>query len=598
MKLSDFIANYLKRIGVQHVFVVQGGAVLHLIDSVDKLKGINNVPMQHEQAAAMAADAYAKVSPSIGCTFATSGPGATNLITGIACSYFDSIPTLHITGNVSSFRQSDSLNVRQYGFQETNIVEMVKPICKHAERLCSPEDIFWLLPKLFKIAIEGRKGPVLLDVPDDFQRVVLDNIKCKEVLNQIKPKAILNCRDYTYFKSNLCHSNAFEWLVDKLRNKKKCIVILGAGLKSRQAQAQAVAFCQKYGLAYLSTWPLKGISDSDDHLNLGTFGTHSLRGNNIVLQSSDFILSIGCRLDSRATGKLDLFAPNASVCMVDIDYFEMEKFKKLNFSIDKCFHLDAESFITMLGEHLGDNIDLRNQEWSEYIDYVRRKYNFLPDYNIEMVNPYKAVEVLSDYFSNEQMIVVDTGTCLPLTLVYAKEKRGQKYISSYNNTPMGYALPAAVGVAQLQLGSVVCMCGDGGMQMNIQELATISKQQLPILIVVFNNHGHSMIMQTQDDWLDSNYSASSNESGLPDIQFSEIASAYKIESLHVRSIVELVSLAPSIFPITKPLLVEFDISSKFRCEPIIKYGEPLEFMSPIVNRDEINKDMNLLKGTS
>jgi acetolactate synthase-1/2/3 large subunit len=226
---------------------------------------------------------------------------------------------------------------------------------------------------------------------------------------------------------------------------------------------------------------------------------------------------------------------------------------------------------------------------------MKKKYNQLPYYALSAINPYTAVQKISEYFKENQSIVIDTGTCLPLTLVYANEKKGQRYISSYNNTPMGYALPSAIGVASSKSSKecVICIAGDGGLQMNIQELATVNHLNIPMLIIVFNNFGHSMIKQTQDDWLNSDYYASSTSSGIPEINFSQVANAYGIESIRVNNNAALNECLSQVFDSAskKPYLLELVISDDFRCEPIIKYGEPLEYISPIIDRAEINQDM-------
>ena len=588
MKLTDFVAQYLVVCGVRHAFVLQGGAALHLIDSIDKNNSIKSVAMQHEQACAMAADGYARASNGLGCTIVTSGPGATNLLTGIACSYFDSIPTIHITGNVASFRQSDNLGVRQYGFQETNIVKMAKPICKYAVRIASAEAILIELPKAIGIALSGRKGPVLIDIPDDFQRVELDDDLARQSLLSSHLDFKLQNPPLSIEKLNLLFRDFFS--------ASRPIVILGAGIVSEKSKIMAKEFCLKNQLPYLITWPLKGISSFDDELNLGTFGTHSFRGNNIILQNANYILTVGCRLDSRATAKLDTFARESKIAMVDIDFSEMDKFKHIGLNINYKILADSHDFF--LHALTLDDVDLRRDEtekldWMEYIKSIQDMFNRNPEYNLSDINPYAAIVKLSSFLSSKTTIVADTGTCLPLIFVYGREKEGQKYLSSFNNTPMGYALPAAIGAALASSSreKIIVLAGDGGMQMNIQELATLSLLGLPLIVIVFNNAGHSMIKQTQDDWLDSNYIASSVENGLPKVAFHKVASAYGVSSYQVKNETELVNAFDCVFNDPSPSLIELIVNPDFRYEPIIKYGSPLEYMSPEIDREKIDNAM-------
>ncbi|GAA6185405.1 biosynthetic-type acetolactate synthase large subunit [Aliiglaciecola sp. NS0011-25] len=568
--------------------MVQGGAALHLIESIDNCDGIINVAMQHEQASAMAADAYARVNQSVGATIATSGPGATNLLTGIACSYFDSIPTVHVTGNVASFRQSDSLGIRQYGFQETDIVSMAKPITKFAKRIETPVEILSSFPEAVRIALEGRKGPVLIDIPDDFQRFDLDDVHCQKALGDlltlIKPiKTVVN--------SNVIEEEIAK-TINLLMQAERPVFIFGAGLDNSELQNSYKTLAEKLDIPYFITWPRKGMSDDNDPLNLGTFGTHSARGNNVVLQNADFILSVGSRLDTRATAKLDSFARGAKICMVDIDRYELQKFAKFNFEIYQTINMSAEGFIIKTQELLNSLVrgnDLG--QWHSYIATIRAKYNVMPQHEMSLINPYEAALSISKCFAADDVICVDTGTCLPLTLVYGKEKSGQKYISSFNNTPMGYGLPAAVGSAIACNRKVFCIVGDGGFQMNIQELATIANLELNIVIFVYNNFGHAMIKQTQDDWLESNYCMASTEQGLPVIEFANVASAYGISSVSVSENRHLESVLSNLESQTGPYLIELSIHPDFRYEPIIKYGNPLESMSPDSFNKQIQHDM-------
>jgi acetolactate synthase-1/2/3 large subunit len=585
MKLTDFIAQYVSKEGIDKVFAVQGGAALHLIDSIERNELIDVIAMQHEQSSAMAADAYAKFKGA-GVTISTSGPGATNLITGIACSYFDSVPTVHITGNVASFRSSADIGVRQYGFQETDIVSIVKPITKYAIQLTKPCDILHILPKAFDIAKSDRQGPVLIDIPDDFQRVELDDDLVNLVLNkeEMKPSQVQLHEE---------KNNSVVSMAKAFHLAQRPIAVIGAGVMSTDLSLKAIEFCEKQQLPYLITWPMKGITGKQG-LNMGGFGTHCLRGNNLAIQNADFIISLGCRLDSRATAKLDSFAREAQIVMIDIDNNEISKFEHFGKKIDFGLNMDLGDFFYTYQCQVGYK-KFETKKWIDYILAMKKKYNQLPYYALSAINPYTAVQKISEYFKENQSIVIDTGTCLPLTLVYANEKKGQRYISSYNNTPMGYALPSAIGVASSKSSKecVICIAGDGGLQMNIQELATVNHLNIPMLIIVFNNFGHSMIKQTQDDWLNSDYYASSTSSGIPEINFSQVANAYGIESIRVNNNAALNECLSQVFDSAskKPYLLELVISDDFRCEPIIKYGEPLEYISPIIDRAEINQDM-------
>ena len=574
VKVSDYIIDYLEKNNINKAFVIQGGAIAHLIDSIAKHPNFNYYTCQHEQACAMAADGMSRTSKSIGLAIATSGPGATNLITGIANAYYDSIPVLFITGNVTSFRQSNNLGVRQYGFQETDIVNIVKPITKYSVRINKASDIKYEIEKALFIAKEGRKGPVLIDIPDDFQREQID---------------ISILKSFTAKKNPWNNKFNIKEIKNLLRESKRPILVYGNGILSSNCVNLAIKVSNKLKIPTLYSWPLKGIFSYKDNLNYGSFGTNSSRTGNFIIQNSDLIISIGNRLDTHATGSLKDFARDAKILSVDIDENELNKFEKLGRKIDFKLAIDAKYFLEKINKEL--EFKFTNNFWIEYCQKLKNQYSYKSTINANFISPIKFFNKLSKRVNEKTIFVGDTGANLVYLFNFLKEKQGQKFISAFNNTPMGYSLPAAIGISIANpKKNIICCTGDGGIQMNIQELATISYYKLPITIIVFNNFGHGMIKQTQDDWFESSYEASSSKNGIPKLNFRDIAKSYNIDSFQIKENSEINNLLNKT-DFNKPVLIELLLDESLRIDPMLQFGRPLEDMNPLLNRKEFKNNM-------
>ncbi|MDA7818273.1 thiamine pyrophosphate-binding protein [Sulfurimonas sp.] len=574
VKLSDYVIEYLIALKIEHVFVIQGGAVAHLINSIEKNEDIKYITCQHEQACAMAADAYSRTSKTIGVAMATSGPGATNLITGIANAYYDSIPVLYITGNVTSFRQSANMGIRQYGFQETDIVNIVKPITKYAIALEDPNDIDYVLSKAIFEANNKRKGPVLIDIPDDFQRLEIDKEGLKKFINPVELK--------------IEERFAFTEIHNFLKMSKRPVLIFGSGIISSNSLELARQTTYDFNIPTVFSWPLKGMFNYNDDLNFGSFGTNSLRSGNFIVQNADLIIVIGNRLDTHATGKLDEFAREAKIVVVDIDENELKKFEHFGKKIDLKYCMDCKDFLVDFNKI---NYTFDNNNWLEYCRGLKNKYYKDNLVSCKNISPGYFFEELSKIVSDNTVFIGDTGANLVYLFNGMKEKLGQKYISAFNNTPMGFAISASIGTALANKDkNIICCTGDGGLQMNIQELATIAYYNLPITIIVFNNRGHGMIKQTQDDWFNSKYSASSHQNGIPNLNFKDIAHSYGIDAVKIDSDKEVDSILSEL-KYDKPFLIELIIDENLRINPMIQFGRPLEDMNPLLEREEFIDNM-------
>ncbi len=579
MKLSDYVANFLAKQGIRHVFVITGGASAHLIDSIAKTRGIKYICPQHEQAGAMAADAYARVTGGLGAAIATSGPGATNMLTGVCCSYYDSVPVLYITGQVSTFRAKGDTGVRQLGFQETDVTEIFKPITKYAVRINDPQKIRYELEKAVSIARSARPGPVLIDIPDNLQRADVNTELLKPFIVPEKDE-----KDFPGLKIKI------DECLKMIREAKRPVIVLGWGVYLAGAEVEALKFLEKSKLPVAPTWGIRHLLPAKHPQLIGAFGTHGTRYGNFSVQNSDLILSIGARLDTRQAGSPHFtFARGAKKIVVDIDASELKKFEKLEIKIDLEINSDAKVFLRQLNEKITE-IELPDisawrkkiVEWKNKFPICRKEY-----YKEKNVNPYVFIKILSKESRAGDVILADTGCSLAWVSQAFEFKKGQKLFSAFNNTPMGYALPASIG-ASFAIGKkpVICITGDGGLQMNIQELATVVRHNLSIKIFLFNNHGYSMIRQTQDQWFSSQYEASTVESGLAFPDFLKVAKAYGFKTVNITKANNIQKGIKETLRAKGPVLCNIEILPGHSVIPQVKFGRAVEDGEPLLDRKD------------
>lgn len=584
MKLSDYVADFLAKLGIRHVFVITGGAVAHLIDSLDRHRNIDYICMQHEQAAAMAADSYSRVTGNLGAAIATSGPGATNLITGICCAYYDSIPAIYITGQVSVSRLKRNLKVRQLGFQETEIVDICKPITKYAVLIDDAKKIRYELEKAVYIAKSGRPGPVIIDISDNIQREEIDPVKLK-----------------SYSEPKESHHQGISqnqlYKITKMISKaKRPVVIIGSGVRLSKAGALAKDFVEELKFPVALTWAMMDMLEYNHPLLIGGFGINGPRYGNFAVQNADLIISIGSRLDTHATGSpVWTFAREAKKIIVDIDKNELVKFLKYAMPVDVLIHSDAAVFLRSLLPKIDG---IKRQDLLSWFNKIRQwqvKYHICPAqycYQKGAVNPYVFLGALSKETYDGDIIISDTGNNLAQTFQGYRVSKKQRIFSAFNNTPMGYSLPASIGACFANAKKrIICITGDGGIQMNIQELAVIKKHKLPIKIFVFNNHGYGMIRQTQDDWLGSRYVASCEESGVAIPDFVKIAKAYGIKAGRINNHKGIAKKIKGILKTKEAYLCNIELMPDQKNIPMLKFGRPIEDQNPLLDRQEFLENM-------
>jgi len=538
---AEVVADFISRHLFPKVFLVTGGACAFMVDAIGEHPDLCYICFQHEQAAAMAADAIWRTTSQIGVTMATSGPGATNLITGIACSWFDSIPSFHITGQVNDSESAAFLGakVRQAGFQETDIVGMVTSITKFARRVNSIEDLCASLVEGLQIARSGRMGPVLIDVPMNIQKAEISRSNWDKYLNALKedigsPEPSIEVDFAAMFEES-----------------QRPLVLLGGGLVLSNTISSVQSWCQQNSIPYVASWSALPFVDRSSRLYLGSIGVYGSRVANWAVQACDLLVSFGSRLDNRQrTANPKGFAPFARKVVLDID---AEELKKLGSSYESV-RFDLAHIEKLLPANVA-YVD--SQPWLSALDQAQREIDdgMSAATSKGDLNPYKAVQIVQKMLEDDAIVISDCGANLCWVYQSFLPSR-QLLFTAAGNSPMGYSLPAAIGASISEPDrQVACFIGDGGLQMNLQELQTVTNLNLSIKIFIQNNFGYGIIKQFQDSYFDGRHHASGQGYSLP--SFSAIAQAFGIHYVRANTesdleAVDLSSSNPQIIDIALP----------------------------------------------
>ncbi len=585
MNLSDYVLNFLEKKNVKNVFTITGGAICFLMDAFSRNKNITYTSVAHEQAAAMMADSYSRLGPNFSATMVTSGPGATNLLTGIACSWFDSIPSMHICGQVNryelaSFNKSTK-KVRQVGFQETNIISMAKPITKFAYQLKNENEIRYVLEKAFYISQTGRPGPVLIDIPMDLQRKKIIPAKLKSFY--VKKKSIKKQKLIKQIKD----------IIDCFEKAKRPVIIIGGGIRISKTNKKLLSFLKKFNIPLVTTWSGIDSIKHDVKNYIGSIGVYGSRSANFVIQNSDFVLSLGSRLDTRVTGSAPKnFAREAIIASVDIDKNELNKNRglKINIKIN-------ESLIDFFSnfEKLSDNLIINKPDWLKKSILLKKKYPIvLNNYRSQKkyVNPYYFMERLSNFLKKDEVVITDDGAHLTWTIQALKVLKNQRLFSAFGNSPMGYAFPASIGASiALNKKRIICIDGDGSIQVNIQELQTMISNRLPIKIIIINNDGYGIIKQFQELYLNKRYEAVDSQKGVTNPNFLKIAKAYGVKYSEIKNNYNIDKVLGNTIKSRNAEFINVFVDPNQKIIPKLTFGSPLEDLSPPLSRQEFDENM-------
>lgn len=598
MKASDYIAEFIYTLGVRHVFTVSGAGDLHILDSVHRHSALDYICNHHEQASGMAAYSYARVTKNIGVALVTTGPGATNAITGVCSAWVDSIPLLMISGQVKycDTIESRKLPLRQMGIQEINIVEMVRPVTKYAAMITCAEDLRYHIEKAAYLAKSGRPGPVWLDIPMDVQSA------------QIDPNSLRSFNPETE-AGHLSLSSSLKELAERclelIRVSRRPIILAGYGIKAAGAEREFLQLVERLGIPVCTTWNGIDLLDSTHELYVGRPGTYGQRGANFAIQNSDLILSIGARLSLPQVGyEYSEFGRAAVKIYVDIDPVELQKFE-IRPDLPIC--ADAGDFLRAMlgGTKEAEFPNAALSPWRERCLKWRQIYpTALPEYLEQKtkINSFTFVDFLSDELSDDELIVPGaSGASFTCTHQSLRIKSGQTCFTSNGFAEMGFDLPGAIGAC---IGSgkkrTILITGDGSIQMNLQELQTIRHHKLPIKIFLLNNNGYLTIRHTQNALFKGSYSASGGDSGVSFPEMNKIAGVYGLKVFEVRVLEELRSTIRSVLDTEGPVLCEIMMDPAQLLVPKTSFKQmpdgrlvspPLEDLFPLLPRDEFRSNM-------
>lgn len=516
VQASNYIIEYLIRNNITRVYGYIGGMIAHLVNSIYLRKDIEMISTITEQGAAFAAEGEARITGKTNVVMVTSGPGATNLVTGIASCFFDSVPVIFITGQVNTYEYKGNIPIRQRGFQETDIVSIVRPITKYSALVENVENLRYELEKAIFLTQYKRKGPVLLDIPMNIQR---------GSLNFQEARSFFDSKEYKDLSKDCsCKAKAeYSILIDLLKVSKRPLILAGGGVRAANAVAELREFLAKTQIPVVeSLLGLDSVS-KDYKYNMGLIGSYGNRFGNYALANSDFLLVLGSRLDTRQTGtEASKFLHETKIVRVDIDTSEL-KFSRVKSEL--AYRDDLNFFLLELLKY---NVDLEINEWRAKI--LKYKYAY-PSYKTEkekIKNPNYFLYVLSQKLKDNDVIIADVGQNQMWTAQSLSVKHKQRMIFSGGMGTMGFALPVSIGAALSSNHRIIAIVGDGGMQMNIQELEILKRRNLNIKIIVMNNFCLGMIRQFQEKYFNKRYACTVEDYSVPD--FTEIARAYGLKA--------------------------------------------------------------------
>jgi len=574
MKVSDYIVKFFENMNIKYVYGFIGGSITHLFDSLSKSKNIKFIHCYHEQAAAFGASASAKLSGNISVALATSGPGATNLITGISDAYFDSSPVLFITGQVNTYDFKYDLKVRQKGFQETDIVRIVKPITKYSALVDKPEMIESEFKKAVSLALNGRKGPVLLDLPMDVQRQIIKVSSASFTIDIPKNECLLD-------------DNFANDILKLISTSKSPIILAGGGCNISDSRIELLKFAEKLNIPVVVSLMAKDCFPNDHKLFGGFIGSYGNRYGNILLAKSDLLIVLGSRLDSRQIGNKITPFVNKKIIRVDIDKYEM-KSSRLKYTIKLL--CDVKEFLRSMNIILEKKkIILPNEEYISNVTKLKKQFDPVSEMHRAHENDwhYRIMQSISDNLKDDDIVCVDVGQNQMLAAQVLNIRKNQRFINSGGMAPMGYALPAAVAISIETRKRVIVITGDGGMQINIQELNNVAFYKLPMIIFVFNNKSLGMIKQFQKLYFNLNYFATDEKSGYSSCNFVGIAKAYGIEAVQINQNKNAISEVSKILQKPKmPLLVDVVMDYQSYVYPKLEYNKPIDEIDPPLKGNE------------
>ena len=593
IKVSDYIVKKLEEYGIEHVFMISGGGAMHLNDSFGKSEKIEYICNHHEQASAMAAEGYSRVNGQLSVVCVTTGPGGINALNGVFGQWTDSVPVLYISGQVKTETLATAYperSLRQIGDQEADIISIVKPITKFAEQIKNPLEIKKILDKAIYTAINGRPGPVWIDIPIDIQGAFIN----EEELVNFNPKENNTNFDFRQVSSQI------KTVIEEIFKAERPLIVAGNGINISKTREVFFDLLKKLKIPVVTTFNGFDIISSDHPLYVGRIGTLGQRAGNFALQNADLIIFLGTRNNIRQVSyDWKNFGKKAKKIAVDIDSAELNK---PTVKLDVAINADLKDFFRIFSEKPAIFPDF--SEWLNWCKQKKEKYPVvLPEYkNIKnAVNPYYFTQILTQCLEEGCIAVAGNGSACVCFFQAGIVKENQRIFWNSGNASMGYDLPASIG-ACIASGrkNVVCIAGDGSLMMNIQELQTVKHYNLPIKLFVFNNDGYISIKQTQNNFFEGKQVASGRDTGVSFPDFIKVAQAFDLPTVKIINHDNLAEQIKKILSLEGPVLCEVMLQNDYIFSPKHSsqklpdgkiVSKPLEDMYPFLDRDEFKENM-------
>jgi len=592
VRLSDYVMERIAHEGVRHIFMVSGGGGMYLIDSLGRRDDMRYICNHHEQAAVMSAEGYQRVTGNFGVALVTTGPAGTNAITGILCAWNDSIPLIVLSGQSNSRFLIGETGLRQRGVHEANITKIVETVTKYAVTVTDAQMIRYHLDKAIHLAKSGRPGPVWVDIPIDIQSRMID----PETMSVFTPE-----NGSSSIATEIADTT-IDTVVNWLKSATRPIMIAGHGIRLAGYQEQFLEFAERFNIPVVTTKNAFDLINDDHRLLAGRIGINGQRAGNFAVQNADLIIALGTRLAFPTVGyATECFAREARKVVVDIDANQLAH---ATIKIDLQINADVGLFIRQLDAASTPEISNRQSSWVERCQSWRTKYPVvLPEWKEQKgyVNPYYFFEVLSEEMAGEDTLVTDQGAAFYCSTAAFKTKTGQRAFTNGGFSPMGYGLPASIGACFAQEnGRVVCVHGDGGLEMNIQEMQTVVHYDLPLKLFIFNNQGYLSIKHTQTAYFDGFFVGSDPSSGVSCPDMLKIARAYGMLSFRISDHTGIREQIRDALTSEGPVLVDVVLDPMQPFLPKVAserkpdgsmVSKPLEDMYPFLDREEFITQM-------
>lgn len=608
MKVTDYIVEFLQRKGIHDFFGYQGTMIAHLVDSIEKNPNTRSHSSYNEQGASFAACGYAQAGEKCACAYATSGPGAANLISGIADAYFDSLPVIFLTGQLNTYEYSGIPGLRQQGFQEIDIVAMTRPVTKYAVQIREDEDIVKELNKAWHIANTGRKGPVLIDLPMNIQRGDVKNPVYEMSLEEMGLESISSGdlsseklgaeakdpgrAEFDLPGVSVDAADCAAAIRDALHESKRPVIMLGHGVSDKAVREELFALARQWKIPVITSVLEMSALSWDDPLNFGCIGgAYGHRYANMIANAkSDLLICLGISLCTRQIGtKVHEFAKSAKIIRADIDSYNLQRNIHENGTNELKFCVDAADVIHRLAGWTGK---LDFTDWLSVCADIRSSLRAVDDAIPERY-PNRMIADLSDLLADTSAVAIDVGQHMVWSYQSFHNQKNQKLLFSGGHGAMGYALPAAIGAHYATGKPVACICGDGAFQMNIQELEWVKRENLPITMIVMNNHALGMIRHLQRDYFEQVYADTAEGTGFSSCNFAEVARAYGLTSTCMEAEAVKDNAAGFFCSTIAPRLLEILLEPGTYAYPKTCLGEPIHNQQPYIPKEIYNRLMSL-----